>query len=303
MSGVAPLRTWAEMVKLSHSVFALPFALLAAFLAGRSIEGRGFPYWGQLGLILVCMVSARSVAMTFNRIVDAAIDGRNPRTSSRPLPAGRLSASAAWVMLGLSAVTFGLGCLGFRLFFENVWPFVLSGPVLLFLGGYSFTKRFTKWSHFYLGVALSLSPLAAWIAISPTSLGWEVLVLMSAVALWVGGFDIIYSCQDIDIDRREGLYSLPSRLGPDAALWIARSSHALAVVAFIAIGRVYHLGMLYALGVAMVAVLLVVENSLVRPGDYSKVNVAFFTINGVVSLMLGGLAIIDILVALPSVAT
>jgi 4-hydroxybenzoate polyprenyltransferase len=206
-------------------------------------------------------------------------------------------------MLGLSAVTFGLGCLGFRLFFENVWPFVLSGPVLLFLGGYSFTKRFTKWSHFYLGVALSLSPLAAWIAISPTSLGWEVLVLMSAVALWVGGFDIIYSCQDIDIDRREGLYSLPSRLGPDAALWIARSSHALAVVAFIAIGRVYHLGMLYALGVAMVAVLLVVENSLVRPGDYSKVNVAFFTINGVVSLMLGGLAIIDILVALPSVAT
>jgi 4-hydroxybenzoate polyprenyltransferase len=206
-------------------------------------------------------------------------------------------------MLGLSAVTFGMGCLGFHLFFGNVWPFVLAGPVLIFLGGYSFTKRFTKWSHFYLGVALSLSPLAAWIAISPSSFGWEVLVLMLAVVLWVGGFDIIYSCQDIDIDRREGLYSLPSRLGPVAALWIARLSHTLAVVAFIAIGMVFHLGMLYSVGVAMVAVLLIVENSMVRPGDYSKVNVAFFTINGVVSLMLGGLAIVDILVALPPVVS
>lgn len=304
MRGVlAPLRTWAAMVKLSHSVFALPFALMAAFLAGRSIEGRGFPYWGQLGLILVCMVSARSVAMTFNRIVDAAIDGRNPRTAARPLPAGRLSCSAAWWMLGLSAVTFAMGCLGFHLFFGNVWPLVLGGPVLLFLCGYSYTKRFTKWSHFYLGAALSLSPLAAWIAISPSSLGWQVLPLMSAVVLWVGGFDIIYSCQDIDIDRREGLYSLPSRQGPVAALWVARLSHLLAVIAFVTIGMVFDLGMFYAVGVAMVVVLLIVENSLVRPGDYSKVNVAFFTINGAVSLMLGGLAIVDILVALPPVAS
>ena len=294
------LRTWAETVKLSHAVFALPFALMAAFLAGRSIDGRGLPYWGQLGLIVLCMVSARSAAMTFNRIVDARIDARNPRTAARPLPAGRLSLFAALTMFGLSAVTFAIGCLGFHIVFQNTWPILLSGPMLVFLCGYSFTKRFTKWSHYYLGMALALSPLASWLAIHPESVGLPVVLLMITVTCWVAGFDIIYACQDIAVDRREGLYSLPSRLGPAAALWIARGSHLLAVGGLAALGFVADLGLFYAAGVICAAILLIVENCLVRPGNYSKVNLAFFTINGVVSLVLGVLAVVDVLVTLPA---
>lgn len=289
------VRTWAEMVKLSHSVFALPFALMAAFLAGQHIEGRNMPYWGQLGLIVVCMVAARSVAMTFNRIADAAIDARNPRTAGRPLPAGKLSSATAWAMLALSAGTFAVGCLGFFLFYGNAWPMLLSGPVLLYLCGYSLTKRFTKWSHFYLGVALALAPLAAWLAIHPESVGSAVLLIMAGVTCWVAGFDIIYACQDIDIDRREGLFSLPSRLGPTTALWIARVAHLLCIAALVGLGIVADLGWLYAVGVGAAALLLAVENSLVHPGDYSKVNIAFFTLNGMVSIVLATMAIADIL--------
>ena len=284
------------MVKLPHSVFALPFAVIATFLAGRNIAGRGWPHLGQLGLIVVCMVAARSAAMTFNRIVDAEIDARNPRTAQRPLPAGRLSRLAAWAMFGLSGVTFGIGCLGFQLLYGNTWPILLSGPVLLFLCGYSLTKRFTKWSHYYLGVALGLSPPAAWLAIHPTTVGWPAVLLMVTVVCWVAGFDIIYACQDIEVDRRDGLYSLPSRVGPKAALWIARGSHLVAVAGLAALGVVADLGWVYAFGVGAAAVLLVIENILVRSGDYSKLNVALFTINGIVSVMLGVLAVIDILV-------
>jgi len=289
------LRTWADMVKLSHSVFALPFALMAAFFAGRQIPARGMPYWGQLGLILVCMVAARSVAMTFNRIADAAIDARNPRTADRPLPAGRLSIVAAWAMLALAAITFGIGCLGFWLFYGNAWPMLLSGPVLIYLCGYSFTKRFTKWSHFYLGTALALSPLAAWLAIDPASVGAPTVLIMAAVTCWVGGFDIIYACQDIEIDRREKLFSLPSRLGPARALWIARLAHAASIAALVALGLIARLGWLYAVGVAIAATLLTIENCLVHPGDYRKVNVAFFTVNGIVSIVLATMAIADTL--------
>ncbi|UCC29743.1 MAG: UbiA family prenyltransferase [Phycisphaerales bacterium] len=297
---ISSARVWAEMVKLSHSIFALPFALMAAFLAGRNIEGRGWPYWGQLGLIVICMVSARSVAMTFNRIVDAEIDARNPRTARRPLPAGRLTRSVAWAMLGLSAVTFGIGCLGFYVFFHNTWPILLSGPVLVFLCGYSFTKRFTKWSHYFLGMALALSPLGAWLAIHPTTVGLPVVLLMVGVTCWVAGFDIIYACQDIDVDRRDGLYSLPSRLGPAPSLWIARGSHLLAIVCLAALGFAADLGLIYAIGVVIAAILLIVENSLVRPGHYSKVNLAFFTINGIVSVVLGILAVTDMVLTLPT---
>jgi len=289
------IQVWAEMVKLPHSVFALPFALIGAFLAGRSLDGRSMPYLGQLGLIVVCMVAARSVAMTFNRIADAAIDARNPRTSGRAIPAGVLSMSAAWLMLGLAALTFGIGCLGFYLFYHDAWPILLSGPVLLYLCGYSLTKRFTKWSHFYLGSALALSPLGAWLAINPASVGWPVVLLMAAVTCWVGGFDIIYSCQDIEVDRGEGLHSLPSRLGPATALWLARVAHLACVAALVMLGLAAHLGLLYAIGVGIAAALLAIENSLVRPGDYSKVNLAFFAINGVVSLLLAGMAIADML--------
>ena len=299
----SPFRIWAEMVKLPHSVFALPFALMAAFLAGRNIAGRGWPYVGQLVLIVVCMVAARSVAMTFNRIADARIDARNPRTAQRPLPAGKLSWTAAWVMLALAAVTFGIGCLGFHLFYENTWPILLSGPVLIYLCGYSYSKRFTRWSHYYLGSAIAFSPVAAWLAIHPTSLGASAGLLLGIVTFWIGGFDIIYACQDIEIDRRDGLYSLPASLGPRPALWIARVSHTLVVIGLVLLGLVADLGVIYAVGVALVAALLVVENSLVKPGDYGRVNLAFFTINGIVSVVLAAAAIVDILVAVPHVST
>jgi len=298
-SPLTSIRIWAEMVKLSHSVFALPFALTAAFLAGRSIEGRGRPYWGQLGLIVLCMVAARSVAMTFNRIVDAEIDARNPRTAERPLLVGKLSRVAACAMLVLAAITFGVGCLGFHLFYDNTWPILLSGPVLTYLCGYSYTKRFTQWSHFYLGSSIALSPVAAWLAIHPATLGLPAVLLMLIVTCWIGGFDIIYACQDIDIDRRDGLFSLPAKLGVARALWIARTSHLAAVVGLVLLGISARLGIFYGVGVAFAAVLLVVENILVRPTDLRRVNLAF-SLNGGVSILLAAAAITDVLVSSPS---
>jgi len=282
------------MVKLSHSVFALPFAMIAAFLAGRHLDGRRWPHAGQLALVVLCMVAARSAAMTFNRIVDARIDARNPRTAMRPLPGGRLTHVAAWCLFGLSAATFAVGCVGFQIFYDNPWPILLSGPVLFYLCFYSFTKRFTRWSHYFLGTAIALSPVAAWIAVHPASLGVPALLLMATVACWIGGFDILYACQDIEVDRAEGLFSLPSRLGPWGALWVARASHAVAVACLIGLGVVCDLGPIYAGGVLLAAALLVVENALVRPGDYRRVNVAFFTINGIVSVALAAAAIIDV---------
>ena len=283
------------MVKLAHSIFALPFALMAAFLAGRHIEPAGLPHAGQVALILICMVSARSVAMTFNRIVDSAIDARNLRTAMRPLPSGRITFVAAYAMLVLSMVTFGLGCLGFHIFFANRWPILLGGPVLLYLAGYSFTKRFTRWSHLYLGSAIALAPGAAWLAIHPASWGLEAILLMVTVTCWIGGFDIIYACQDIEVDRREGLFSLPSRLGAGGALFVARVLHGVVVAALIGLGIVAEMGSWYALGVILAAILLVIENALVRPDDFRHINVAFFTINGVVSLVLAAACITDVL--------
>lgn len=290
----ASVRVWAEMVKLSHSVFALPFAVMAAFLAGRGMQGRPRPHFGQMVLVVLCMVAARSVAMTFNRIVDAELDARNPRTEGRPLPAGRLTHYAARLMLLLSAVTFGIGCLGFQLLYGNPWPIAFSGPVLIYLCGYSFTKRFTRWSHVYLGSAVALSPVAAWLAIHPPSLGVTAFLLMGTVTCWVAGFDIIYACQDIAVDRRDYLHSLPAELGPGIALRIARMAHGMALLGLVAVGVIENLGKIYALGVAMTAVLLVVENLLVRPGYYARVNTAFFTMNGAVSLILAGTTIAEI---------
>ncbi|MFQ5591210.1 MAG: UbiA-like polyprenyltransferase [Phycisphaerae bacterium] len=296
MSSVgAVVHVWAEMVRLSHSVFALPFALMAAVLAGRNIPERGYPYLGQLGLVVICMVAARSVAMTFNRIVDAGIDARNPRTARRALPAGRLSSSAAWMMLFISGMTFGLACLGFYILYGNTWPILLSGPILLYLCGYSFTKRFTRWSHYYLGSAIALSPVCAWLAVHPQSLGLAAWLLTATVTLWIAGFDVIYACQDIDADLRDGLHSLPARLGPVKALRLARVSHGLVVCGLVAVGVSAGLGVIYAVGVVVVAVLLIVENSPVRPGEYSRVNTAFFTVNGIVSIVLATAAVVDVL--------
>lgn len=285
---------WGEMVKFSHSIFALPFALMAAFLAARHLPG-GKPSLTQLGLIVMCMVGARSAAMTFNRIVDARLDARNPRTANRPLPAGKLGPSAAWFMFLLSSVTFGVGCVSFHVFFGNTWPILLAGPVLAYLCLYSFTKRFTRWSHFYLGSGIAVAPVAAWLVIDPASVSLPAWLLMLIVTCWIAGFDIIYACQDIDVDRRESLHSLPSRIGPRGALWIARGAHAITALGLIALGRLCHLGWAYAAGAIIAIGLLIMQNLLVRPGDYRRVNLAFFTLNGVVSVVLAAAVIADVL--------
>lgn len=288
------LGVWAEMIKLPHSVFALPFGLIATFLAGRNLPG-GLPGAGQVGLVVLCMVLARSVAMTFNRLADAKLDAANPRTASRAIPTGRISLQAAWVFLGLCAAGFVVACGGFWVLYGNPWPIWLSGPLLVVLCGYSYTKRFTAGAHWLLGLTDGLAPVAAWVAIDPGSLGWTAVVLMGVVTLWVGGFDIIYACQDVEFDRRCGLHSLPVRVGLPAALWIARAAHGGTVVLLVVLAEVADLRGLYLVGVGIVAGLLLVENSLVRADDLSRVNVAFFNVNGVVSVVLGLIVIGQVL--------
>jgi len=285
------------MIKFSHSVFALPFAFVAAFLAGRHLDS-GRPAWGQLGLMFLCMVAARSVAMTFNRIADAHSDSLNPRTSNRAIPAGLITTRQAWHFFVTCCLIFVLGCAGFWAFYDNHWPLLLALPVLGYLCGYSYSKRFTRWSHFYLGSAIALSPAATWVAIHPQSIGLPACILVGTVTFWIGGFDIIYACQDLDFDRQQGLFSLPASMGPTVALWIARLAHLFTIVLLALLGLSTGLGYLYWSGVAIVAILLVVENAIVHPNDFSKITLAFFTINGVVSVILGIVAVADVLLDL-----
>lgn len=288
---VHSVQTWADMVKFAHSIFALPFALLATFMAVR-------PHWpaaGQLALIVVCMVAARSAAMTFNRLVDARFDAANPRTASRPLPRGALTERAAWLFWLAACALFLAGCGGFWLLYENLWPVALALPVLAWLCGYSYTKRFTRWSHLVLGAGIAFAPVGAWLAVSPATLGAPAWLLMLAVACWIAGFDVIYACQDVAFDHAAGLHSVPARLGVPAALWLARSLHTVTVAALIAVGLTAAMGPWYYAGVACAALLLILENALVSPRDLSRVNLAFFTVNGVVSLLVGALGIVDCL--------
>ena len=279
-----------ENIKFAHTVFALPFALMAMFLAaGRC------PHWLVFVLVIACMVAARSVAMTANRIHDVRIDGRNPRTAGRPMVTGRLSRRAAWGFLLAMSALFLLSCWGFWFAFANPWPTVLFGPAMIVLCGYPFAKRFTSLSHFWLGLALSLGPVGAWVATSPATLGVEAMALSAAVLFWAAGFDILYACQDVAVDRKEGLFAIPARLGVPAALWISRGCHLVAGALLVTVGRLDgHLGGLYWIGVALACGLLVVEQSLVRANDLSRVNVAFFAVNGAMSLLLAGLTIADI---------
>lgn len=293
-------RRWAEMIKLVHSVFALPFAVMAAFLAARAAwlagrHSRPYPSAIELALIVGCMVTARCVAMTFNRIVDARIDACNPRTAARALPAGTIRVSQAVALLLAAAAGFVVCCGGFWWIYGNLLPLILAAPTLAYLCFYSYTKRFTKWSHFVLGSAIAFSPLAAWLAIDPASASWPALLLVGAVTLWIGGFDIIYACQDIAFDRAAGLHSLPAKIGPRRALWIARAAHGGVVLLLAGLVPLSGMGPFYVAGVLIVAALLLIENALVHPDDFSRVNLAFFNINGVISIVLGALTVTDVL--------
>ncbi len=283
------------MIKLAHSVFALPFAVAATFYAAANQPG-GLPTPVQLALIVVCMVAARSFAMTFNRLADAAIDARNPRTSNRPLVTGAITSPQAWAFLIAAALFFVLGCGGFLVFNENPWPLYLSIPTLAALAAYSYAKRLTRLSHFILGAVIAFAPSAAWIAIHPASFGAVPLLFTGTVLFWIAGFDIIYACQDVDIDRRDGLFSVPAALGVGTALWVSRACHVITVALLIALGAACRVGWIYWTGCMLTAVLLAAEQSVVRRDDLSRVNLAFFTFNGFISILMGAAAVADLLI-------
>lgn len=285
------IRDYLELVRFSHTLFALPFALLGAALAAHGTDGWHGRARDWIG-ILLCMALARSAAMAFNRLVDRHYDALNPRTASRHIPTGRLSVPAvAWFTVlcsgGFVAATL--------LFLPNRWPLYLAVPVLLWLLGYSYSKRFTSLSHFWLGISLCLAPIAAWIALKGT-IAWPPILLALAVLLWVAGFDIIYACQDLDFDRNHGLRSVPEVLGIPGALRVAALCHAFMLAPLVALGVVYPLGPIYFAGVGAVAILLIYEHVLVRPTDLSRLNVAFFQVNIVISLGLLVVGVVDLLV-------
>jgi len=268
------LKITLEMIKWEHSIFALPFALCGAMLAAG-----GVPAWHQLAWIIVAMVSARSAAMAFNRLADASLDAANPRTAIRALPAGLLTTSFVSAFVLVSCGIFILAASQL-----NRLTLILSPVALAIVLSYSYSKRFTRWSHFFLGFALGIAPAAAWIAVRG-SLDLRILLLTAAVTFWVGGFDVIYACQDHDFDRSYGLHSLPRHLGIKTALALARLFHLMMLGLLVALVIVFGLGKLAVLGVIAVTALLLYEHALVRHDDLSKLNAAFFTMNGVISVV------------------
>jgi 4-hydroxybenzoate polyprenyltransferase len=268
------LRVTLEMIKWEHSIFVLPFALCGAMLAAQ-----GLPSAHALAWIIVAMVTARSAAMAFNRLADASIDAANPRTRTRALPAGTLTPAfvATFVVVACGLFIVAASQL-------NRLSFLLSPVALAILLLYSYTKRFTRWSHLVLGFAMGMAPSAAWIAVRG-SLDPRILILTAAVTFWGGGFDVLYACQDYDFDCRTGLHSIPRYCGIGRALWIARAFHLLMLLLLVSLVTVFGLGKLARVGVAAVALLLAYEHSLVSPRDLSKLNAAFFTMNGVISVV------------------
>ncbi len=273
---VSNIRTTLEMIKIEHTLFALPFALLGAVLAAR-----GLPSFSQLLWIAVAMVGARSTAMAFNRIADKDYDARNPRTKARAIPAGKLS-----VVFVLIFTISGAGIFLFAAGMLNRLTLILSPLALASVMLYSYTKRWTTLSHIVLGWCLAIAPTGAWIAVRGTIDSPAPLLLSLVVLLWTAGFDVLYACQDYDFDRREGLYSIPARFGIARALWISRGLHAGAFAALVLLYFVTNLGLLAFIGVIATGALLIYQHTLVRANDLSKLNSAFFTTNAFVSVIL-----------------
>ena len=276
-----------DMIKFEHTIFALPFAIMSAFIASD-----GLPALDKIVWILVAMIGARSCAMAFNRLADSQLDEANPRTAARAIPAGRITKRAVWAFTVVSAAL-----LVFAAYKLNPLAFALSPVALAVIVGYSYSKRWTFLSHFWLGLSISIAPIGAWIAIKG-ELDLPPMLLGLAVLLWIGGFDIIYACQDFEFDRAYGLYSIPARFGIKRALHLSTTLHVMMVVTLIGVTRLTNLGVLYLIGVGIVTILLVYEHSIVRPNDLSRVNLAFFTLNGIVSLVLMALSVADMLVGI-----
>jgi 4-hydroxybenzoate polyprenyltransferase len=282
------LVTLASDIKFSHTVFAMPWALFATFLAAK-----GWPDWRQIALIIACMVTARTVAMAANRLMDAKLDALNPRTKGRAIPSGRLSIGYMTGVLVVCSLGFIAATAGFLLF-HNPWPLILSLPVLAYVCGYPLMKRFTRLCHYYLGLALGLAPLCAWIAIAG-AIALPPVIMCAAVLLWTAGFDILYACQDYESDVATGVFSVPAKLGISTALWIARFTHLCCLALLAWLTTFPPLGHLFMVAVGIAAILLIVEHTLVKSNDLSKLGLAFFTINGVISVIIGTLGILDVL--------
>jgi 4-hydroxybenzoate polyprenyltransferase len=267
-------RVTLEMIKWEHSIFALPFALTGAMLAAN-----GWPTLRVLGLIVLCMVSARSAAMAFNRLVDARIDAENPRTAMRALPAGQLSSGFVLVFTIVASCVFLLGAALLNRLTLECAPLALA--VVL---AYSYMKRITRWSHLVLGLALGIAPAAAWIAVRGT-FAPRAALLTAIVILWVGGFDVLYACQDFEHDRKVGLFSVPATFGLERAFWIARAMHLAMVVLLFVMLHVFGLGVIALVGMCLVMALLAYEHSIISPKDLTRMNAAFFTLNGIISVV------------------
>jgi len=285
---LANIKTTLEMIKWEHSIFALPFALCGAMLAAG-----GMPPAAKLGWIVLCMVSARSAAMAFNRIADARIDAANPRTAMRAIPAGALSQKFAAIFVAVACALFVLGAAQLNRTTLYLSPLALAIVLL-----YSYTKRFTRWSHLVLGFALGSAPAAAWIGVRG-SLDPRILLLTAAVTFWVGGFDVLYACQDIEFDRIHSLNSIPQALGIPRALLVARGLHLLMLGLLMALVMVFGLGKVALAGVVVVALLLAYEHSLVSANDLSRLNAAFFTMNGVIAVVFFVFVAADMLIRRP----
>lgn len=278
---VKKVRTFGEMIKFEHTVFALPFAYLGAFFAHKGIPAASDLFW-----ITMAMVGARTAAMSLNRLIDRHIDAKNPRTAQRHLPQGLITIKEVWLYIILS----------FALLLVSAWqlnPLHLTVPLtvklmpiaVFFLSFYSFTKRFTWLCHIVLGISIGLAPVGSWVGITGR-IEFPAILLGLAVATWIAGFDVIYACQDVEFDRRENLYSIPVRFGIRAALWISNGLHILTMVFLVWVGISLHLEIFYWLGIAVSTIILVYEHSIVSPTDLSRLNVAFFNMNGILSVIL-----------------
>lgn len=282
------------MIRFSHTLFALPFALFSAVLAWHKKDSF---HWIELAGILLCMIFARSAAMAFNRLADRHLDAANPRTATRHLPAGQLGVGAVWLFTLICSLGFIAASFLFYLAEpRNPWPSYLAASVLLFLCAYSYTKRFTALAHFWLGASLLLAPVAAWIAILGLAHLEIPLTLGGAVLFWVAGFDIIYACQDADFDRQAKLHSVPAKIGVGPALRVAFVCHLVMLGLLVALYFLANppLGIVYLTGIAAVAALLIYEHSLVRPTDLTRVNQAFFQVNAVISIGLFVIALVEV---------
>jgi 4-hydroxybenzoate polyprenyltransferase len=285
------VKIYLEMIKFEHSVFALPFAYFGAFLAEKRV-----PEWMTLFWITLAMVGARSFAMAVNRWIDMEIDRRNPRTAERALPKGLLSVSNVLLFSVGSLAVFLLAVYNLAPICRYLWPIVVLPFVI-----YPYTKRFTSLSHFVLGLCLGLAPVGAWIAITNT-VSMEPFLIGAAVLLWVAGFDIFYAIQDIEFDRQHKLCSIPARFGIRTSLTLTKILHVTSIFLLSWVGVRMHLGLVYFIGVAVTAILLAYENSLIKPHDISKLNVAFFTINGVISILLFCFVAVDVILGRSKIA-